>query len=70
MRRKPRKASDALPATRVHMAHLHAVIAACKELNIPIFGYSPVARGIITSSPLGPDTLEGLLSLSPASIWY
>jgi aryl-alcohol dehydrogenase-like predicted oxidoreductase len=52
------------------MAHLYAVIAACKELNIPIFGYSPVARGIITSSPLGPDTLEGLLSLSPVSIWY
>jgi aryl-alcohol dehydrogenase-like predicted oxidoreductase len=43
----------------------HTVIATCAELGIPVFGYSPVARGILTSAPLKLEDLPSLSS-SPA----
>jgi aryl-alcohol dehydrogenase-like predicted oxidoreductase len=49
-------------------AHAVAVIAACAELKIPIFAYSPVARGIITSTPLSLDNMAGWSSYVSRSI--
>lgn len=34
------------------------VLAACKELNIPIAAYSPLGRGFLTGQLRSPDDLE------------